>query len=85
MNIVIDIPEELANKEHWYTDKEIWTVIKAAQNGTPLPKGHGRLIDADKFDVYILKDKSEEFVDGAGRVLAQIDDAPTVLEADKEI
>ena len=36
MQIVIDIPEELAKKEHWYTDKEIWTVIKAAQNGTPL-------------------------------------------------
>ena len=37
MQIVIDIPEKLAEKEHWYTDEEMWTVIKAAQNGTPIP------------------------------------------------
>lgn len=36
MKLIIDIPNELAEKEHWYTDKEIWTVIKAAQNGIPL-------------------------------------------------
>ena len=36
MKLIIDIDKELANKEHWYTDKEIWTVIKAAQNGTPI-------------------------------------------------
>ena len=37
MKLIIDIPDELAEKEHWYTDKEMWTVIKAAQNGTPIP------------------------------------------------
>ena len=36
MKLIVDIPDELAEKEHWYTDKEIWTVIKAAQNGIPL-------------------------------------------------
>ena len=36
MKLIIDIPKELAEKEHWYTDKEIWAVIKAAQNGTPI-------------------------------------------------
>ena len=66
MQIVINISDIPKN------DHERWVM----SHGTPLPKGHGRLIDADKFDVYILKDKSEEFIDGAGRVLAQIDDAP---------
>ena len=37
MKLIIDIPEELAEKGHWYTDEEMWTVIKAAQNGTPIP------------------------------------------------
>ncbi len=36
MKLIIDIDKELAEKEHWYTDKEIWTVVKAVQNGIPL-------------------------------------------------
>ena len=56
MKIVIDIPEDIYQKI-----KETSMVIKgrngkridnilfnAVINGTPLPKGHGRLIDADK-------------------------------------
>lgn len=35
MRFLIDIPEELAKKQ-WYTDKEIWAVIKTVWNGTPL-------------------------------------------------
>jgi len=35
MKLIIDIPKELAEKGHWYTDEEMWTVIKAAQNGIP--------------------------------------------------
>jgi len=37
MKLIIDIDDELAEKGHWYTDEEMWTVIKAAQNGTPIP------------------------------------------------
>ena len=37
MKLVIDIPKELAEKGHWYTDEEMWAVIKAVQNGTVLP------------------------------------------------
>ena len=36
MKLIIDIPEELVEEEHWYTEEELWTVIKAAENGTPL-------------------------------------------------
>ena len=49
MQIVINIPEEIVKaiqngKDYRY---DIHTVIA---QGTPLPKGHGRLIDADKLD-----------------------------------
>ena len=47
MQIVIDIGKELAEKGHWYTDEELWKVVKAVQNGTVLPKKHGDLIDRD--------------------------------------
>lgn len=52
MKLIIDVPQELAEKEHWYTDKEIWTVIKAAQNGTPISDNetNGDVIKA-MFDV----------------------------------
>lgn len=45
MQIVIDIPGELVKEGSWYTDKQIWTVINAVQNGITLPKGHGRILD----------------------------------------
>ena len=87
MQIVIELDEDTYNSvisdSTTYVLDEI-LVENAIYNGIVLPKGHGRLIDADKFDVYFLENKSEEFVNGAGRVLAQIDNAPTVLEADKE-
>ena len=68
MQIVIDIPEELyvhcvnmgiKNDEH-----------VAIANGTPLPKGHGRLIDADERRTEI--DEEDRWV---------VDNAPTVIEA----
>lgn len=83
MQIVIDIPEEMykniqsrdwENGGRWFSEE--W---KAIHNGTPLPKGHGRLIDAD---AYI--DKYEEFwwlddisVDEFNAI------TPTIIEADR--
>lgn len=43
MKLVIDIPEEIylnVKKDYLY-DTEV--IINAFKNGTPLPKGHGRL------------------------------------------
>ena len=61
MRVLIDIPEELANKEHWYTDKEIWTVIKAAQNGTPIPDNatNGEVIKA-MFPNIVVEEQSKD-------------------------
>lgn len=78
IELVIKIPETLKR----ITDEEdyrafshpVWLAIlmESIQNGIPLPKGHGRLIDADKFI-------SEHF----GKVARLVDDAPTIIEVDK--
>ena len=83
MQIVIDMPEE---KYKWLkennpkADKN--SIVGAIVYGTPLPKGHGRLIDADEIN---LKDISP--VDGFsiyGVTAEDIDLTPTVLEAESE-
>ena len=45
-------------------------ILKAIRTGTPLPKGHGRLIDADDIDNHII-----------GHVDTR--SCPTIIEADK--
>lgn len=57
---------------------------KAIQNGTPLPEGHGDLIDRKelKKDVYTIT----EWNGDVHRIIyeASVDDADTIIEADKE-
>ena len=73
MQIVIDIP-----KEDWEFLKASegcrwsWTILEGAMNGTPLPQGHGRLIDADLVNDHIMG-----YVD--------LRDVPTVIPADKSV
>lgn len=59
----------------------LFRVIDAIKNGTPLPKGHGRLIDADELKEHKYHDnhRYENAV-----AVAYIDWAPTIIEADKE-
>ena len=52
-------------------------------NGTPLPKGHGRLIDADR----LMKAKRMWYRLKNGDVACpkiDIENAPTIIEADRE-
>lgn len=44
IELVIKIPEELYNECKRLGDKRD-TLFEAIRNGTPLPKGHGRLLD----------------------------------------
>lgn len=91
MKLIIDIPEELKNKidnanEDNYRTYIWWfetTLYCAIKNGTILPKGHGRLIDADKFqtDYYFERRYGYDFYkDFQSRVKSQL----TIVEADKE-
>lgn len=100
MEIVIKIPEELYKKQL----SDDWTgntyIHDAIINGVVLPKGHGRLIDADdlKFtfqshhDFFIYAYGNINKVLGNDKVrmdeilqgIAEIVNASTVLDADKD-
>ena len=93
IEVVVKIPEELyeANQKGLEA-KDIWDLRVAINDGTILPKGHGRLIDADtlKKDDEVtewislnpvrtgktLKSFSELFI-------KKIDAIKTIIEADK--
>lgn len=76
MEIVIKIPEELykqitVEKNYFLEDGE--KLCTAVENSTPLPKGHGRLIDEEQ----IPGDGGWDFSD---RLML----TPTIIEADKD-
>ncbi len=81
IELVIKIPENirlaLINNVPMSTDQ--WSIcdayiMHAIINGTPLPKGHGRLKDADHY----LKMQWEQ------PDYSLMEDEPTIIEADKE-
>lgn len=73
MKIVIDIPEKTYEQLKFLNEQGFGTAIdEAVANGTPLPKGHGRLIDADELKKVI---NQFDYYD-------QVSDAPTIIEAD---
>lgn len=91
MQIVIEIPDrqyELLQRVA-KTKRGVENLSEYGElilNGTPLPKGHGRLVDAD--ELY------DGFIDGTEGYDCQtwnrieigdiIEDAPTIIEADNE-
>lgn len=79
MQLVIDISEAdykyFTDANEKYKLKEntfTWMIA----NGTPLPKGHGRLVDADTL--------WDSFQDSNGDFYEALDDTPTLLEAEEE-
>jgi hypothetical protein len=82
MQIVVNIPDKtykyFAQGLRFADDVEM--AIVAIVDGTAIPKGHGRLIDADKLanEIYVIDSYSED------AVIEQIKDAPTIIEKDKE-
>jgi hypothetical protein len=89
MQVVINIGDNFYKRAMVYKSEQfpdnddlLSALITAVNNGVPLPKGHGRLIDADEIN---LKDISP--VDGFsvyGATAEDIDLTPTVLEAESE-
>jgi hypothetical protein len=83
MQLVIDIPEEIYNEVCWrglsLCPRDEANLVKAIRNSTPLPKGHGRLIDADVLYETSRLCHTEE--DGTACVeWREINDAPTIIE-----
>jgi hypothetical protein len=85
MQIVINIPETTYNTIMNYPKKWDEWALNAIKHGTPLPKGHGRLIDADKLKL-TRHDIHVEEIDYYHRCVSieNIDNAPTIIEADAE-
>ena len=86
MQIVIDIDQSIAEEIVLYEripkDYEN-TIIDALKNGTPLPKGHGRLIDENELiDEIVCEEIDGRYYDII--YAHSIYDAPTIIEADKE-
>ena len=75
IELVIKIPEEeyeLCKKQ--YDTECLDVLMTAVKYGTPLPKGHGRLIDAD----YKVSSDGRTIDAVCGYI------APTIIEADRE-
>ena len=65
---LLRIPDEMQKK-----------VDRAIQRGTPLPKGHGRLIDADKLRAVYTK----PHLVGFDEIIEDIDSQPTVVKREE--
>ena len=76
MKIVIDIPDDeykiLMEAEGSFRTRPVMHI----QNGTALPKGHGRLVDVSDLLISLMK-----YMDGDKSLGQCIDDTPTVIEA----
>ena len=75
IELVIKIPEEVYKKAKVTIDEMCDSVWLGIKNGTPLPKGHGRLIDADELPLNAIDDANY------GSNYIRI--ASTIIEADK--
>ena len=97
MKIVIDIPKktyDAIKERNIITCGETFAhkLVNCIKNGTPLPKGHGDLKDADIYKTevkkYIAENKNSDDLylagcgDGAYHALHIYDCIPTIIEAD---
>ena len=87
MKLVIDIPEEEYEEILSSEDCGLHTLTRAVANGTPLPKGHGDLIDRSKLvpDCYELEihDGDDWRNEYCGVSLMQIEEyAEVIVKAD---
>ena len=89
MQILIDIDEEIYKRILPYKDLPIVSnlandypeITHAVANGVPLPKGHGRLIDANRLrSMYSINRANFNTVVG---IQKWIDEAPTIIEAER--
>lgn len=104
IDLVIRIPEEcykqiqkhifsiaydaIKTKEEKKQVEEKFNVVLAIKNGTPLPKGHGRLGDIDKLikevEHFHKCPNGHSDVYDEAMIINFLDNAPTIIKADKE-
>ena len=96
MKLIIDISEETYNAvidDEWIDSEYINNIINSIQNGTPLPKEHGRLGDLDKLERIMYRKAFETDSDmqkwDSGCWIRykmfenSMEEMPTIIEADK--
>lgn len=76
MKLIINIPEDMYNDANILIVKDLPELKKLIANGTPLPKGHGDLIDRD----VARREFDEACLSWEGGLLKYV---PTVIPADK--
>ena len=87
MKVIIDISEDYYEiVKHDVQGGNDYLPFKLIAKGTPLPKGHGRLIDAGKigltnFECFMCHG---DYKEALKKYIEKIENAPTVVEADKE-
>lgn len=90
IELVIKIPKRVYNyirKYEHIANSDVLDIKDVIINGTPLPKGHGRLIDADYItkDLNTLQDSFTINMDNFNLGVISINcNAPTIIEADTE-
>lgn len=81
MQIVIDIPEEKYNEYKRIGDSRD-VLFEAIRNGTPLPKGHGRIADIDAAIKCIEDAEGEDAIWAIG-LIEWACSKRTIIEADR--
>lgn len=92
IELVIKIDKDIYEaRQHWVANPKrmVDEVDIAIANGTPLPKGHGKLIDADEQIFKIEEIYNGYMLSEDGGVVPNdfvefLEEAPTIIEADKE-
>ena len=87
MKILIDIDENVYTRlfdAGANTRRDMRDACSAIRNGTPLPKGHGRLIDADAPLIGLRKMKlvDEKDKQSVRFAILEFENAPTIIEAE---
>ena len=85
MQIVIDIDENIYTRLFDNCKNNLYdmrAVCYAVRKGTIIPKGHGRLIDESDIEWAKFKSKYSEYDELVH--WEDIEDAPTIISADKE-
>lgn len=84
IELVIDIPEETyIYLRNGGTIGASLMIENAIKNGTPLPKGHGALIDISNIDVIELEDSIHFIRHEKGDDVDVYIGAPIIIEADR--
>ena len=85
MEIVIDIDENVftrlfdnGTEDYEIVNDDLFAIAKSIRNGTPLPKGHGRIIDESKINTIYCETEMELY--GSKIRYIKKTDAPTIIE-----